>query len=278
MYLCYADESGYSGSKHDPQQPVQVTAAILPNVYNFHRSDSEFRDVFKIIKKHIPIAELKCQQIYRGRGSWRGVAADVRDEVIQFYLDWISSRNHKFIVTAIDNGAYFDLRNQSPDDSFVQVIPYPYLLAGLHTALVIQKLNRTKPQNKGKTLLIFDQQDQFSDELTNLIFDPPDFIDDFVVFDEKKENCRLCQIIDTAFFVKSHQSSMAQVVDIVAYLVRLDLELRAYGVDQAYPEERDKITGWISQIRDRFLPFNTVYPRKRKPFVDFLNSVKARGV
>ena len=71
---------------------------------------------------------------------------------------------------------------------------------------------------------------------------------------------------------------MAQVVDIVAYLVRLDLELRAYGVDQAYPEERDKITGWISQIRDRFLPFNTVYPRKRKPFVDFLNSVKARGV
>ena len=278
MYLCYADESGYTGSKHDPQQPVQVMAAIFPNVYNFHRSDSEFRDVFEIIKKYIPIAELKCEQIYRGRGSWRDVAPEVRDEVIEFYLNWISSRNHKFIVTAIDNGAYFDLRNQFPDDPFIQALPYPYLLAGLHTALVVQKLNRTKPKNKGKTLLVFDEQHEFADALTNLIFDPPNLIDDFVTFDEKKENCRLCQIIDTAFFVKSHQSSMAQVVDIVAYLVRLDLELRAYGVDEAYAGERDKIGGWISQIDDKFLPFNKVYPRKNKPFVKFLHLVKARGV
>jgi len=71
---------------------------------------------------------------------------------------------------------------------------------------------------------------------------------------------------------------MAQVVDIVAYLFRLDLELRAYGLDEAYPGERDKVAGWISQIQPRFLPFGTVYPRKRTPFVEFLNSVKASGV
>ena len=278
MYLCYADESGYTGSKHDPDQPVQVMVAIFPNVYNFHRSDSEFRRVFELISGYVPIAELKCEQIYRGRKSWHRIPADVRDDVIEFYLKWISSRNHKFIVTAIDNGAYFDFRDKSPDDPFIQAIPYPYLLAGLHIALVVQKLNRKQSRNRGKTLLIFDQQDEFADRLTNLIFEPPDFVDDFVKFDPKTEDCRLCQIIDTAFFVKSHQSSMAQVVDIVAYLARLDIELRAYGFEEAYPGEGDKISGWMKQIEGKLVPLNRVYPRGKKPFLEFLNSVKARGI
>jgi hypothetical protein len=278
VYLCYADESGYTGSGHDPAQPVQVMAAILPNAYNFHRSDSEFRNVFDLINTYIPVSELKCEQIYRGRGSWSGVPAGVRDQVIEFYLDWVSSRRHKFIVTAIDNGAFFARLDKSTSDPITQEIRYPYLLAGLHTALVVQKLHRKKARNKGKTILIFDQQDEFADDLTNLVFNPPPFVDEFVPFDEKREKCRLCQIIDTAFFVKSHQSSMAQVVDIVAYLYRLHLELRAYGVPEAYAGEKDKLAAWISQIQDKFVPFSTVYPRKRTPFVEFLNSLKARGV
>lgn len=278
MFLCYADESGYAGSKHNPEQPVQVMAAIFPNAYSFHRSDSEFRDVFDIINTYIPISELKCEQIYRGRKAWSKVHFDVRDEVIEFYLSWIASRTHKFVVTAIDNAEYFSLRDKVPEDPFITEISYPYLLAGLHTALVIQKLNRSKKKNKGKTLLIFDQQDEFVDRLTSLIFEPPEFIDDFVQFNSKKENCRLCQIVDTAFFVKSHQSSMAQVVDIVAYLFRLHLELTAYGAEEKYDGERDKIAGWISQIADKFIPLNIVYPRNKKPFVQFLNAVKAKGI
>jgi hypothetical protein len=193
-------------------------------------------------------------------------------------MGWVASRKHKFIVTTIDNKAYFDLRANSPDNLFIQSIPYPYLLAGLHTALVIQQLHRKKEKNKGKTLLIFDEQDEFESQLTDLIFDPPEFIDDFVEFDERKEQCRLCQIIDTAFFVKSHHSSMAQVVDIVAYLFRLHLELNFYGSEEAYVGERDKVANWISGIEDKFVAFGSVYPRRRKPFVDFIRSVKAKSI
>jgi len=155
MYLCYADESGYTGSSHDPNQPVQVMVAILPNAYSFHRSDSEFRNVFDVINAYVPVSELKCDQIYRGRKSWCNIPAHVRDQVIEFYLNWVSSRSHKFIVTAIDNGAFFALRDRSPDNPIIQAIPYPYLLAGLHTALLVQKVNRNKRSNKGKTILIF---------------------------------------------------------------------------------------------------------------------------
>lgn len=278
MYLCYADESGYSGTNHSSNQPVQVMAAILTNVYNFHRSDSEFHEVFRIIQSKIPISELKGEQIYRGKGKWRDVPAETRDKVIEHYIEWIKSRKHKFIITAIDNEEYFKLRNQSPESILIQKIPYPYLLAGLHTALVIQKIHRNKEKNKGKTLLIFDEQSEFETQLAELIFTPPDFIDEFVEYSEKEEKFRLCQIIDTAFFVKSHYSSMAQVVDIIAYLFRLYLELHYYQIPEAYSGEKEKITEWINKIKDKFIPFNFVYPQGKKPFIKFLNSVKAKGI
>jgi len=278
MFLCYADESGFNGKKYNPQQPIQVMVAIFPNVYNFHRTDSEFRDVFNLINKKIPISEIKGEQIYRGKRSWGSVSYELRDKVIEFYINWIKSRNHKLIVTAIDNKAFFDFRKSEPSNPFIEKIQYPYLLAGLHIAMVIQKMNRNREKNKGKTLIIFDEQDKFESQLADLIFNPPVFIDDFVVFDIRKDKYRLCQIIDTAFFVKSHHSSMAQVVDIVAYLFRLYIEFTAYGAVEAYEGEFVKISNWIDQIKNKFVPFNKIYPKANKPFLQFLNSVKAKGL
>jgi len=277
MFLSYADESGYNGSSFNPAQPVQAMAAMLPNVYNFHRSDSEFTEIFEIINERIPIDEIKAEQIYRGRGSWANVQPDVRDRVIDFYLRWIASRNHKLIVTAIDNRAYFDLYAADSGTQFMITLPCPYLLAGLQTALVIQKLNRTKKKNKGKTLLVFDEQEEFSADLPTLIFDPPPFVDEFVQFDPKKEKTRLNQIVDTAFFVKSHHSSMAQVVDVVAYLVRLKLELASYGMPEAYHGELAKVEAWLQRIEIKFVPMKTVYPKAKKPFLEFIRSTRARG-
>jgi hypothetical protein len=278
MYLSYADESGYSGGKYDSRQPVFTMVAVLPNIYNFHRSDSEFREVFNIINARVPISELKGEQIYRGKGAWRKIKPQNRDRVIKFYLNWISSRKHKLIVTAIDNRKYFSTKRKRPKNTILQKLPCPYLFAALHTALVIQKLHRSQTHNKGKTLLIFDEQDQFADQVADLIFDPPKFIDDFVEFNQKKEKVRLNQIIDTAFFVKSHQSSMAQVVDIVAYLMRLHLELSHYGLDDSYKNESSKIATWINQIRNKFVPFSKVYPKAKNSYNELLQAVKAKGI
>jgi hypothetical protein len=278
MYLCYADESGFNGKKYNPKQPVQVMAAICPNVYNFHRTDSEFKEVFNLISRKIPINELKGEQIYRGKGSWHNVSSELRDKVIEYYLNWLIDRKHKLIITAIDNKAFFDLQKRNPENQHFSAIPYPYLLAGLHLAMVIQKVHSSQDSNKGKTLLIFDEQDHFEDQLSDLIFNPPDFIDEFVHFNPKKDKCRLCQIIDTAFFVKSHHSSMTQVVDIVAYLFRLHIEFKSYGSDEAYSGEAQKVARWISQIKSKLLPFKQIYPKGKTPFLQFLCNVKARGL
>jgi hypothetical protein len=278
MYLCYCDESGYCGNICNPEQPVMVMAGILPNVYNYHRSDAEFRQVFDIINDEVPVNELKGQQIYRGRGAWRNIHSESRDEVIEFYLNWINERSHKLIISAVDNAKYFQFLEENPHHLYSETLQSPYLFCGLHVAMTVQKLNRNQDRNKGKTILIYDEQDEFSNRLTELLFDPPEFIDEFVACDLKKEETRLSQIIDSAFFVKSHHSSMAQVVDIVAYLVRLYLELNYYDADEAYIGEKAKINDWVDRIRDKFVQLSTMYPKTRREFLDFINTIKAKGI
>jgi len=185
MHLCYVDESGFNRKGYDKNQPVQVMANFFPNVYNIHKSDAECKEIFEIIKDVIPLKEVKAREIYRGEGKWRNIKARQRVAVNKYYFEWVRDRNHKVIVTAIDNKIFLIIKGESFRD-IVNSINHPYLLGGIHIALVIQKLNRKKQNNKGKTLLIFDEQDKFEDSLTDLIFEPPDFIDEFVKFDKKK--------------------------------------------------------------------------------------------
>lgn len=278
MFLCYCDESGYCGKRNNPDQPVMVLAGVLPNAYNYHRSDAEFRQVFEIINGEVPLDEIKGSQIYRGRGSWRDIDPSIRDQVIEFYIHWICSRPHKLLVSAIDNSRYFRFIEENPESPYAQFFPYPYLFSGFHIAMTIQKLNKNQKKNKGRTILIFDEQHEFSDDLTDLLFDPPEFTDEFVPFDPDEDENRLSQIIDTAFFVKSHHSSMAQVSDIVSYLVCLYLQLEYYGLEESYEGELDKIRAWVSQIEGRYAPLSTQYPKTSRPFLDFINSIKADGI
>jgi len=242
LFLCYVDESGFNGRKYDKNQPVQTMVGIFPNLYHFHKSDNEFKKVFEIINEKIPIKEIKVTEIYRGRGAWKKkkIKPEVRDRVIEYYLKWLSSRNHKVIVTAIDNRLFFKYKKEEKYKEYYKRIPFPWLLSSLHISLVIQKLNRKIKNNKGKTLLVFDEEDTFESELAELIYNPPEFIDEFVSFDERSEKYRLNQIIDSAYFVKSHHSSMAQVADVLSFLFRLRLELNYYGAQESYEGEKEK--------------------------------------
>ena len=279
MYLCYVDESGFNGKKYNQAQPVQTMIGIFPNVYNYHKSDSEFKKVFEIISQNIPIKELKAADIYRGRKRWKEINPEIRDRVIDYYINWICERNHNFIVTAIDNKKFFELKKHNNDQKVIKHFPYPWILSAFQIALVIQKLNRNKPKNKGKSLLIFDEEDIFADHLCELIHSPPEFIDEFVKFEQKREGVRLNQIIDSAYFVKSHHSSMAQVVDILAFIYRLHLELNFYGLVEAYDGEREKINNWISLVQNKFIRYSVIYPKptRNKYFLQLLDNTRANG-
>lgn len=278
LFLCYVDESGYNGRKLNPKQPVQTMVGVFPNLYNYHRSDTEFRAVFEIVQQRIPMIELKATEIYGGRGSWKGLDPRLRDQVIEYYLEWAQERNHKFIVTAIDNQRFFETKTAGTYPLVMTHLTFPWLVTASQTACVVQKLNRTKSNNKGKTLLVFDEEDEFADQIAELLASPPEFVDEFVTFDAKKEHGRLNQIIDSAYFVKSHHSSMAQVVDIVSFVLRRHLELTQYSQDEYYDGETEKIDRWTRLVSGKFIECSKVYPNKRSEFLSLLRDTRARGL
>jgi hypothetical protein len=279
MFLCYGDESGFNGRAFNPDQPVQVVGAICPNVYNLHRTEDEFNLNMDILhQNNISVDELKAEQIYRGRGPWRNVHHRFRDQFIESYLVWIRDRKHTILISAVDNGKYFEFANSYPDHPCIQALPYPYLAGALHVAMMVQKMNRGQAKNKGRTILIFDEQKDFERAVADLIYNPPDFTDSFCNYVSGKDKARFGQIVDTAYFVSSHHSCMAQLADTISYITRLYFELNHYGFNEAYDGEREKINRWYQIIEDKHRGFNFAFPHRRGPFFDFLSAVAANGI
>lgn len=96
MYIGYVDESGYVGRAKDPKQPLQAMACILPSAYNLHRTTDEFAVNLQILRdNNIPLAELKTEEIYRGRGAWRRVGGNIRHEIFSRYFAWLVDRKQR---------------------------------------------------------------------------------------------------------------------------------------------------------------------------------------
>lgn len=279
MFLCYVDESGYNGNKFNAKQPVQVMIGVLVNVYNYHKAHNEFQDVFNIIQKEIPIKEIKAEEIYRGKKSWHDIKPEDRVAVIEYYLDWIlKSPSIKFIITAIDNEKYFQIKKDEPNLEYFKSLPCPYTLAGLHIAMTIQKINKIIKKNKGKTILIYDEEDEYEDHLSETIFKPSSFVNEFLEFDSKKE-IKLDVIIDSVYFVKSHHSSMAQIADVASYFLRLYFELNFYGFSENYSGEKKKINVWVDTILKKAVSLKKIYSKNPKTgFLKFIKNVQANGI
>lgn len=258
MYIGYVDESGFVGRARNPDQPLQAIACILPNAYNLHRTTDEFVEIITIFRKNnIPITELKAKEMYRGRGAWSKVPGEIRHRVFELYLKWLGDRRHKIILSLIDNNRFFDLKDGG--STIANHLGFPYVAGALQVALAIQKHHKGEKRNKGKTILIFDEQEGFENYVAELIAKPPEFTDDFYGY-QPRDGIRLNQIIDTAYFVKSHHAHMVQVADAVAFVSRLHLELTVYGELEAYDGERESISSWFEMIRRRLITRGCVYP------------------
>jgi len=271
MYIGYVDESGYVGRAKNPDQPLQAMACILPSAYTIHRTTSEFADNMKILRKNdIPLAELKAEEIYRGRGAWKRVKGNIRHGIFTRYFAWLVKRKHKIILSLIDNNRFFDLKDSG--NQIADRLGFSYVAGALQIALAIQKHNQGQKKNKGKTILIFDEQRDFENTVEDLIAQPPEFTDVFYGY-QPRDRSKLNQIIDTDYFVKSHYSYLIQTADTVAFVSRLYLQLTDYGMQESYSGELNRIQEWFNMIRGRLIPRTHVYPRESDDIFEFYRNV-----
>jgi hypothetical protein len=270
LYICYVDESGYTGTSFDKAQPYLVMVGVLANAYNMHRTESDFGDIILRFRQLTgkDLREVKAQSLYAGREPWKAVPATQRCEAYEAVLRWFASRRHDALVSAIDTAVFF--RPTDNKQSLRTRIGVPYVAVALHIALMVQRRNQRQGGNKGKTLLIYDQQGEFDKRIAELISDPPTWTDGY--YDHDRGD-RLDQIIDTAYFVRSHHASLIQIADLIAFILRRYVEIHDGGSGERYSDERARIQAWVDIVKPRLIEGRLALPRSKDPLVDSYRTV-----
>jgi hypothetical protein len=255
MKICYIDESG-----NNADDPCLVMVGIVVDAYRLNRTREEFADIFDEIQGLFDenLRELKGAKMIFGRDRWRKVDPELRKRIAGFFCNWIGERKHHIALAAVD-------RNKLSNDATAGVPEECRdggLAASLHIALQIQKANQGRAKNKGNTILIFDDNKAKADALSELLWQPPNWTDDY--YDKGPRQGRLDQIVDTTFSIKSHHAGLVQVADLFAFIFRRYSEMKDFGKGEEWAGEQALIEGYANTLTTRLLPRNCRWPAKPK--------------
>ena len=228
------DESGYG----DTAQPALVMVGIVVDHNRANKTRQEFGVIFDGIKAMLPAAtELKSSRVFYGAGLWGTVAEQARWQLFVDLCMWIKTRKHKLVLAAVDKERLANNKGLAPGELHDE-----FLAAAMHIALQIQKAHKGQAKNKGHTFLIFDENKQKVDTLPKLLNEAPAWTDSY--YNRAKKSDPLDQVIDTAFFAKSHIVGLVQVADFFAFVLRRYAELEQWKM-------AEKVTGEADFIRER---------------------------
>lgn len=207
MYICYIDESGHCGKKYNPQQPVEVLCGVITDLTKLFKTQKEQRELLEILNKNsIPASELKSADMYAGRGAWAKVDASIRVQVIEKILDWMSERSCKAFLCPIDAQEFFNRKSNGCVIS--KLLHYPYEAGAIKMLAAIQRKQRNKKNNKGKTIVVFDEQQKHDENFFRIMEGDLEFLDDYTGYVKKPraktQAQRLDQIVDVPHLTGVH--------------------------------------------------------------------------
>jgi len=214
-----------------------------------------------------PLKELKGSKFYRGTGIWNTLDGNERSELMDILIGWFQDRKHKIAFSAIEKSKADEIDwDDFPGSCHVKGTPNYWRLAALHLMLSLQKHLQNEKNNKGHTVMVFDQELTEKGDFPLLALDPPQWTDSFYGYRRqirKKNPCPPLEcIIDVPYFADSQQVGLIQVADLFSYLLRHHAELQCEYVDEQYKNESEKIEGWVSQIAQFVYPDATRWPEK----------------
>ncbi len=285
MYFCYIDESGHCGTKFDRNQPVEVLVGVVSDATKIHKTNREHSSFLKkLLHTHgIEVSELKAAQIFRGRKEWYNVPHEDRKKIFKELLQWVNERSCKLIVCPIDSAKFFDLKKQG--NELANKLHFPYEAGSLNVLLSLQRMKySSRKNNKGKTIVIFDEEGEHDRRLLKLLSEDLSFTDGFTQIEIPKtkkklsELERLCQIVDIPFFSKSEHSQLIQIADLVAFVVSRYIQLKSFGSASAFDDEMPVIEEFYLGIRNSLIPPAHINPpTKGDPLIEFYKQVRPRG-
>lgn len=283
MYFCYIDESGHCGTKHDPNQPVEVLVGVIQDATKIHKTNREHSNYLKyLLYKHgVEVTELKSAQIFRGRKEWSAVNPDIRKQVFRELLKWVNERGCKIIVCPVHSEKFFRLK--AGGNEIAKYLHFPYETGALNVLLALQRLKYGSPNNKGKTVVIMDEEGEHDKRLIKILSGDLNFTDEFtqLVLPKRKGSIaieRLCQIVDIPFFSKSEHSQLIQIADLVAFVVSRYIQLKSFKSPPAFVDELQVIEEFYLGIKPSLIPAAHINPpNKIDPLVSFFHAIRPDG-
>ncbi|MBX5494091.1 MAG: DUF3800 domain-containing protein [Bryobacteraceae bacterium] len=270
MKVCYVDESG-----NDSSDPCLVMVGVVVDGHRLHRAREEFGEIFDQIQGLFQenLKELKGAKIILGRDRWHNVDAKTRENIVMSLCRWVADRKHHIALAAIDRYQF----GQIDGSTFPQVADDLWMAACLHIALQLQKHHQGKAKNKGRTFLFVDENKQKADKLSELLFDPPAWTDDY--YGRRKKQAKLDQLIDSAFAVKSHHAGLVQVADLYAFILRRYAELCEYRHSEMWHGEKSLVAECTNILANRLLPKPTRWPANTKaPCCKWYNQIAPQSL
>lgn len=258
MYICYVDESGHCGRKFNPKQPVEVVCGVLTDVSKLFKTQREHTALLR----DLGLGELKSADAYRGRKEWGAVAPTERDALFEKLMNWADERKCKIIPCPIDAERFFS--DKEADGEISKRLVNPYEAGAINVVLALQRLQKSKKNNKGKTLVVFDEQQDHDENLLRILSGDLAFTDPYTGYRlrprARNQEPRLDQIIDVPHFSKSHLAVLIQIADFAAFIMCRYLAIAIYGRDESYAGEREKIVEWHRRIGTYRVPHTATDP------------------
>ena len=251
VYFTYVDETGTDGTS-----PVTVMAGIVANSERVGRTRAELAQILGNLGEVATgyMTELKSKHLLAGTGAWKNVPGETRRNVVSNLCGWVCDRKHDLALAAIDQQRFEENPFQRHH------LRNPWQASAWHIALQMQRAQQSRKGNKGRTVLVFDDNKREAANFSDLVYDPPAWSDDYYCRHPKRQP--LDQIVDTPFVVKSHQVGLVQIADIFASLFRRYTELRDYGQPERYAGEHAHVTEWIEMLTPRHLPRSHRWPQR----------------
>lgn len=227
MKFVYIDESG-SGSHTD----TFVMVGLVIDRTKLKKYTQIFTDKFhEIFRQHSGnVKEFKTEKFFKTYNKSFRLSEKERDE---FLHDTLKR------VAAVCDIHYFAL-NLNEYQKIKEKGGYNCLVRDYWTQsalFILGRIQRTYcklKNNKGNSVIIMDHNVKFHQNLSDLIFDPPEWLGEITIGNQSSKDKSISkhtkqrifdQIINTPFFMKSEHASLIQVADMVAFILRRYVEV-----------------------------------------------------
>ncbi|MCJ2138758.1 DUF3800 domain-containing protein [Methylobacterium sp. E-066] len=200
MHLIYLDESGNTGARKDPDQPIHLIAALCVHESRIRAIEMAVREIVKARFGVLVLTEgfeLHAADLYGGNGFFKGIRPDQRIGCIHDILDALATHDVAVLWAAVDKMKLHSSR-------------HPHRMAFLFLVERLEDwLSRAEPK---LGLLVADENKEIEQKL----------IDDLEIFKLSGTNMgwrptQISSIVDSIHFVQSTNNRLIQCVDIVAY-------------------------------------------------------------